>query len=92
MYYASIGTIALIVTTIVNLEALRKVEKTQENELRIKYRRYLIALIVYYLTDIAWGMLYELKQIFLTYIDTCIFFVAMASSVLLWTKTVAIFT
>ena len=92
MYYASIGIIALIVTTIVNLEALRKVEKTHENELRLKYRRYLIALIVFYLSDIAWGMLYELKQIFLTYIDTCIFFVSMVSSVLLWTKTVVIFT
>lgn len=92
MYYASIGIIALIVTTIVNLEALRKVEKKPENELRIKYRRYLIALITYFLTDIAWGILYELKLIFLTYIDTCVFFMAMVSSVLLWTKAVVIFT
>ena len=39
MYYASIGIIALIVLVIINIEALRKVPKTSDNELRLKYRR-----------------------------------------------------
>lgn len=92
MYYASIGIIALIVTVIVNLEALRHVEDKPENRLRLKYRQYLTAIIVYFVSDILWGVLYELKWIFPVYIDTIVFFVAMVSSVLLWTKAVVIFT
>ena len=92
MYYASIGIIALIVTSIVNLEALRNVEKKPENKLRLKYRSYILALIIFYMADILWGALYERRWIIPTYIDTCVFFIAMVSSVLLWTKAVVIFT
>lgn len=35
MYYAGIGIIALIVLTIINIEAFKKVEKTKENSLRL---------------------------------------------------------
>ena len=92
MYYASIGIIALIVTTIVNLEALRKVENKPENKLRLKYRQYILALLTFFVSDILWGILYELHLTLLTYIDTVVFFIAMVTSVLLWTRAVVIFT
>ena len=92
MYYASIGIIALIVHLIINYEALRKVENTSENFVRLKYRHYLLALLLYYCTDAIWGLLYEARFINATYIDTCLFFFAMALSVLFWTKTVVVFT
>ena len=92
MYYSSIGIIALIVLCIINVEALRKVEKTSENNLRLKYRQYLIALIVFFISDIFWGFFYEQRWIILTYTDTCLFFVSMALSVLFWTRAVVAFS
>ena len=92
MYYASIGIIALIVHVIINNEALKKVENTSANCVRLKYRQYLFALILYYFTDAMWGLLYEPRWVIATYIDTCLFFFAMALSVLFWTRTVVVFT
>ena len=92
MYYASIGIIALIVHVIINNEALKKVENTSANCVRLKYRQYLFALILYYFTDAMWGLLYEPRWVISTYIDTCLFFFAMALSVLFWTRTVVVFT
>ena len=92
MYYSSIGIIALIVLCIINVEAIRKVEKTSENNLRLKYRQYLIALIVFFISDIFWGFFYEQRWIILTYTDTCLFFASMALSVLFWTRAVVAFS
>ena len=92
MYYASIGIIALIVLCIINFEALRKVDKTSENALRLKYRQYLIALIVFFISDIFWGFFYEQRWLILTYLDTCVFFASMALSVLFWTRAVVAFS
>ena len=92
MYYSSVAIIALIVHIIINNEALRKVEKTSDNSLRLKFRNYLIALIVFYIADAIWGVFNEQKWVILTYIDTCVFFLSMAFSVLLWTIAVVAFT
>lgn len=92
MYYASIGIIALIVLCIINIEALRKVEKTRRNDVRLKYRQYLISLIVFFLSDILWGFFYEQRWLILTYSDTCLFFGSMALSVLFWTRGVVEFS
>ena len=92
MYYSSIGFIALIVLCIINVEAIKKVEKTSENNLRLKYRQYLIALIVFFISDIFWGFFYEQRWIILTYTDTCLFFASMALSVLFWTRAVVAFS
>ena len=92
MYYASIGIIALIVLIIINIEALRKVEKTKENSLRLTYRQYLLALIAFFLADILWGLFYEQRWLILTYTDTCLFFSFMALSVLFWTRGVVAFS
>lgn len=92
MYYASIGVIALIVMVIVNLEALRKVEKTAENDARIKYRQYLLSLVVFFTADFMWGFFYEQRWLIISYIDTWMFFATMVLSVLCWTRGVVAFT
>lgn len=92
MYYASIGAIAVIVLVIINREALRKVPKTSDNILHLTYRQYLLALIVFFLSDIMWGFFYEQRWLLVTYIDTCLFFASMALSVLLWTRAVVAFS
>ena len=92
MSYASIGIIACIVHIIINNEALHSVEDTPENIVRISYRRYLLSIILYYMTDIFWGILYEQEWIVATYVDTVVFFFAMVLSVHLWTRTVVLYT
>ncbi len=92
MYYASIGIIALIVMVIINIEALRKVKKTNENDVRLKYRQYLLTLIAFFTVDILWGFFYEQRWLILSYTDTFLFFATMALSVLFWTRGVVAFS
>ncbi|MBQ8927176.1 MAG: GGDEF domain-containing protein [Oscillospiraceae bacterium] len=91
MYYSSVGIIALIVLVIINVEALRKVENTSSNDVRLKYRQYLLSLIFFFISDIIWGFFHENKWVILTYIDTCLFFSSMVLSVLFWTRGVVAF-
>ncbi|MBR2549844.1 MAG: GGDEF domain-containing protein [Clostridiales bacterium] len=92
MYYSSVAIISLIVHLIINNEALKKVEKTSDNLIRLKFRNYLLVLIVFYIADAIWGFFYDQKWVIPTYIDTCVFFLSMAVSVLLWTIAVVAFT
>ena len=92
MYYSSVAIIALIVLIIINIEALKKVEKTSDNSMRLKYRSYLLAVIAFYIADAIWGFFYDQRWVIPTYIDTCLFFLTMAVSVLLWTIAVVAFT
>ena len=92
MYYASIGLIAIIVHVIIHFEALRKVKNTGENKVRLIYREFLFALLLYYTTDVLWGFFYEQRWVIATFIDTTIYFAAMALSVLFWTRSVVAFT
>jgi len=92
MYYSSVAIISLIVHLIINNEALKKVEKTSDNLMRLKFRNYLLVLIVFYIADAIWGFFNDQKWVIPTYIDTCVFFLSMAVSVLLWTIAVVAFT
>ena len=92
MYYASIGVIAIIVHVIINFEALRKVRNTSANKVRLMYREFLFVLLLYYVTDVLWGFFYEQRWLVLTFIDTTVYFAAMALSVLLWTRAAVAFT
>ena len=50
------------------------------------YRRFLLAVLVYYTSDILWGVIEYLKLPTLLYIDTLFYFVALAGSLLFWTQ------
>lgn len=92
MYYSSVAIIALIVHLIINIEALKKVDKSGDNSIRLKFRSYLLVLIVFYIADAIWGIFNDNKWVIPTYTDTCVFFLSIAVSVLLWTITVVAFT
>lgn len=91
MFYASFGLLALIVHLIINIDILKKETDTNPSKTRSRYRLFLHALEIYYITDIAWGLLYERGWIEATYVDTMVYFIAMALSVLLWTRFVVAF-
>ena len=86
MYYASIGMLSLVIHVIINFEALRKSHITFGIRIRQRYRAFLYAVMVYYVSDILWGILYDYRIIIPTYIDTVIYFSSMVVSVLLWTR------
>lgn len=85
MYYSSIGLISLIVVVIINFNALKK-PKDDSNEAKRRYRHFLYGVIIYLISDILWGTLYEKRWLIPVYTDTMLFFISMAFSVLLWTR------
>jgi diguanylate cyclase (GGDEF)-like protein len=91
MYYASIGIISIIILVLVNFEVLGNGKSSFPNELRNKYRQFLIALIAYFFVDAMWGLLYEKRWVVAAYIDTILVFSSMVLSVLFWTKAVVVF-
>ena len=92
MYYASIGIISIIVISVVNFEALRKVTGPRASKVRTMYRCFLFSLLAYLLTDSMWGIFYDLRWETVTYIDTMLDFSAMALSVVFWVQSVVLFT
>ena len=86
MFYASAGMLALIITLIINHDVLRKDYDKRSVPAHAAYRSFLNALMVYYITDILWGLLYERQWIAATYADTVAYFAAMAFTILYWTR------
>ena len=85
MTYASIGLIALLVQLIINHDVFRKGAANDRIAAHQSYRRFLLGVMFYYITDILWGVLDVCHWIGLLYADTVIYYIAMALSVLLWT-------
>ena len=92
MYYASIGIISIIVISVVNFEALRKVTGPRASKVRTMYRCFLFSLLAYLLTDSMWGIFYDLRWEAVTYIDTMLDFSTMTLSVVFWVQSVVLFT
>ena len=91
MYYSSIGLLSLIIHIIINYEALKRKNSHRTKESQVRYRHFLYAVTLFYISDILWGFLFEQKWITATYIDTVVFFMSMVTSVLLWTRFVVAF-
>ena len=85
MTYSSAGVLALIVHLIINHDVLRSRRGAAVIPAQRTYRRFLLAVTVYFVTDIFWGVLYEHGLIRLTFVDTAVYFTAMAFSILFWT-------
>ena len=82
MLYSSAGLLALVINLIINHDVLLNRSVGRLVPAYKSYRRFLIAIGLYFVTDIAWGMLYERGLITLTYADTVAYFISMAFSVL----------
>ncbi len=84
MYYSAIGLIAIGVLIIVNQDILRNHKESYVRPVWKVYRRFLIAVLAYYITDVLWGILDSNKLSKLLFIDTTVYFVAMSIGILLW--------
>lgn len=95
MHYSTIGILALILHFIINRETLgkagaliRKRENVQQAAVRYFY--FLTAVILYYLADIAWGLLYahhDIPALFpYIYSDSVLYFTFMFLTMLTWIR------
>jgi len=86
MYYSTIGLLAILVLLIENQDLLFQKKEVFRQESWKIYKGFLIAVLVYYVTDVIWGILEQLKLSLLLFIDTEIYFIAMAVGIVLWTS------
>ena len=84
MTYSGTAILAFIVNFIINYDILRKVP-AKEIAAQSAYRKFIFHVMIFYVSDGLWGIVYEQKLMLLTYIDTMIFFTAMVLSILYWT-------
>lgn len=91
MYYSSIGILALILHLIINADSLFVKSEKKTPLVQRKYRKFLLAIMVYYVADSCWGLLVELRNIPLAYFDTVVFFTSMGLSVFMWVRYIAVF-
>ncbi|MCR4645944.1 MAG: response regulator [Oscillospiraceae bacterium] len=83
MYYSAIGLLAGLVLCIVNWDILRHSQAFDKPAWNI-YRRFLFAVLAYYVTDILWGILEYKKLSTALFVDTTIYFMAMAAGISFW--------
>ena len=86
MYYASFGLLAIVLHVIINIESLRRPRDGAKTKTNSLYRNFLYGAMLYYVTDILWGGLYELKNVPLVYTDTVLYFFSMGLSLIFWTR------
>ncbi len=85
MSYSSTGIIALIIHLIINNDVMRRSDGKSYIPAHRYYRAFLFSVTGYFITDILWGLLYEQHLLSLTHVDTVLYFLAMACSILFWT-------
>ena len=85
-YYSAIGMLALLILLIENQDVLLNRNDAFSNPAWKVYRRFLFAVLVYYVTDITWGILESYKLSAALFADTTVYFIAMAVGVLFWTQ------
>ncbi len=86
MNYASFGILAVILHFIINKEIIRDMFKRRLQGAYYRYGQFLRAILIFYIADLLWGFLVDLKLRTLAYWDTVLFFAMMALSLLLWTR------
>ena len=85
MYYSTIGILAILILFIVNWDILH-VSRTYEKAAWNVYRRFLFAVLIYYLVDVLWGIIEAQKLAVSLFVDTTIYFVAMAVGISFWAE------
>ena len=83
--YSVIAFLAMVIHLVINYNMLpgRKVFATAYAQ---RYRWFLASLFAYYVVDACWGVFAGLGWTSVLYVDTVLYFLAMAVSVLLWCR------
>jgi len=83
--YSAIAFLAMVVHLIINFDVLLG-RRAAASRGAGEYRGFLAGVFVFYLSDAAWGVFSGLGWTDALYVDTMLFFVTIAVSVLVWCK------
>ena len=88
MSYSSVAFICLIIFYIINFNIIMKRRDDLYEKIPAirNYRSFLIAVLVFFVSDTMWGLLESAGLKILLFIDTSIFFCIMALTVFLWSR------
>lgn len=86
MYYSVIGLLAVLVLIIVNRDILIHRGELFGKPVWNLYRKFLFAVLAYYITDILWGFLESRKLAGLLFADTTVYFIAMSVGIIFWVE------
>ncbi len=86
MSYSKTAMLALVVHCIVNYNALMNRHFHHSTASGKAYRHLMVSVLVFYITDLMWGILYDAHMITAVTVDTTVFFAAMTATVLTWTR------
>ena len=86
MTYSIIGILAAIILIITNRDVLWIPGDAEVAHTQRIYRGFLLGVLCYYITDALWGILDAHRLTTLQFVDTTLYFAAMAVAVLLWTR------
>ena len=90
MAYWTIGLLAALILAVVSKDVLWKRDAAASPVVKA-YRRFLFGVMAYYIFDALWGLIDLTHLTAVLYADTVVYFIAMAASVLLWTKYVVVY-
>lgn len=80
--YSIVGVIAAAIQIIINYPTL--IGKDGNGKAYRSYRSLMIAIFLYYITDAGWGLFAGLNWIPVLFLDTTLYYVAMAAAVVTW--------
>jgi len=86
LYYAVVGLIAAADLLIVNYDILFDHDERQSIPAIGTYKLLLYGILLYFITDIMWGILDSNHIVSWLYLDTVVYYIAMALDVMLWTQ------
>ena len=86
MTYSIIGILASILLLLTNRDVLRGSKDGETPQVQQNYRKFLLGVLTYYITDALWGILDAHRLTTLQFLDTSVYFASMAAAVLLWTR------
>ena len=84
MYYSAVCIVAVLILIIVNHDILFKSDRASMLPSWKAYKRFLISVFVYSITDIFWGVFNALNMPKALFIDTSLNYIAMAVGVWFW--------
>lgn len=77
--------LAIVIHLIINFDTLRTKRTESLVSLR-SFKLFLTAVLLFYITDLLWGIFDELKLAVPLYVDTIIYFVFMGLTIYFWTR------
>ena len=86
MEYSIVAILSILVHCIVNFDTLINRHFNNNTPAGKAYRQLIVSFAAFFLFDILWGFVYDAKLKTAVIIDTELYFIAMAATILMWTR------